>query len=596
MGILSDLEPKSVFHFFEEITKIPHGSGNVGQISDYLVNFAKERNLFCIQDEWKNVIIVKEAAPGYEDEPAIILQGHMDMVAVKKPDCDIDMRTEGLRVAVDGDTVYAEGTSLGGDDGIAVAYSLALLDSHTIKHPRLEVILTVDEEVGMDGARVIDLSMLTGHRMINLDSEEEGIFLTSCAGGARVKCRLPLSVEEGEGILYRVTVGGLLGGHSGGEIHKERGNSNCLFGRMLKKVSDRIPARLCGVKGGLADNAIPRETTGLLLAEEKDCAAFMEILSGLEKEIRAELVAKDPGFYIKAEAVGEERCSLRDAAGTETCSEGGAAGTEECLERVAVVTEECVEGGAVGTETCSEGGAAGTEECLERVAAGTELRLDADVHARKKYRCVSAADTRKAADFLAAMPNGVQAMSADIPGLVETSLNLGILEFDAGKAQPPVSANGEPDAVSAAQLQAGGSAVTGEIEKKKDVLLAEFSVRSSLEGAKHALIDKLRAITNLAGGSNEVTGDYPGWAYRKDSPLRDKMVALYGKMYGQTPKVEAIHAGLECGILGSKIRDLDCVSIGPRMTAIHTTEETLSVASTRRVWEYLVTLLEEKDG
>ena len=188
MGVLSNLEPKSVFHYFEEITKIPHGSGNVEQISNYLVNFAKERGLFCIQDALKNVIIVKEATSGYEKEPAVILQGHMDMVAVKEPGCPLDMKTEGLKAAIDGEEIYAEGTSLGGDDGIAVAYSLALLDSDTIKHPKLEVIITVDEEVGMDGARAIDLSMLTGNRMINLDSEEEGIFLTSCAGGARVEC------------------------------------------------------------------------------------------------------------------------------------------------------------------------------------------------------------------------------------------------------------------------------------------------------------------------------------------------------------------------------------------------------------------------
>ena len=366
----------------------------------------------------------------------------------------------------------------------------------------------MDEEVGMDGARAIDLSMLTGNRMINLDSEEEGIFLTSCAGGARVKCRLPLSLQESEGTTYKVTVGGLMGGHSGGEIHKERGNSNCLFGRLLKTVSDRIPIRLCEVKGGLADNASPRETTALLVVEEKDCTAFAEILSKVEKDIKGELVTKDPDFYIKAEVI------------------------------------------------CSD----------EKADSG------------KKHCCVSVADTKKAADFLAAMPVGVQAMSADMPGLVETSLNMGILEFD-----------GEEE-----------GALTGcpapENGDKKAVLLAEFSVRSSVESAKYALIDKLHAITELAGGSNEVTGDYPGWAYRKDSPLRDKMVALYKKMYGAEPKVEAIHAGLECGILGSKIRDLDCVSIGPRMTAIHTTEETLSISSTRRVWEYLVALLEEKDA
>lgn len=483
MGVLSNLEPKSVFQFFEDITRIPHGSGNVEQISDFLVSFAKERGLFCIQDELKNVIIVKEATPGYEKEPPVILQGHMDMVAVKKPDCDIDMKTEGLRVAVDGDKIYAEGTSLGGDDGIAVAYSLALLDSETIRHPRLEVIITVDEEVGMDGARGIDLSMLTGNRMVNLDSEEEGIFLTSCAGGARVKCHVPVSAGERDGLAYEVTVGGLLGGHSGGEIHKERGNSNCLFGRLLGRLCEKLPVGLAGIKGGLADNAIPRETVGTLIIDEKDSEKFASLLDTVEKEIQAELSTKDPGFNIKAVQKGQG-----------------------------------------------------------------------------SFVCATAADTKKAADFLCAVPNGVQAMSADMPGLVETSLNLGILEY-----------------------------IDGEI-------MAEFSVRSSVESAKNALIGKLQAVTALAGGSNAVTGDYPGWKFRKDSPLREKMVALYEKMYGTAPKVEAIHAGLECGILGSKIADLDCVSMGPDMKDIHTTEETLSISSTKRVWEYLVKLLETREN
>ncbi len=278
MGVLANLEPKSVFYFFEEITKIPHGSGNVGQISDYLAKFAEERGLFCIQDEWKNIIMVKEAAPGYEEEPTVILQGHMDMVAVKKPDCDIDMRTEGLKVLVQGDEISAEGTSLGGDDGIAVAYALALLDAETIKHPRLEVIITVDEEVGMDGARGIDLSMLKGSRMINLDSEEEGIFLTSCAGGARVKCLLPVKAGERKGCAAEILVGGLRGGHSGGEIQKEGGNSNCLFGRLLYRLSREMPVGICEISGGLADNAIPRETKGVLLTEEKDRERFQEIV------------------------------------------------------------------------------------------------------------------------------------------------------------------------------------------------------------------------------------------------------------------------------------------------------------------------------
>ena len=482
MGVLSNLEPQNVFHFFEEITKIPHGSGNVGQISDYLVKFARDRGLFCIQDELKNIIIIKEAVPGYEDEPTVILQGHMDMVAVKKPDCDIDMAKEGLRIAVRGDEIYAEGTSLGGDDGIAVAYALALLDSDTIKHPRLEVIVTVDEEVGMDGARGIDLSMLTGNRMVNLDSEDEGIFLTSCAGGARVKGKLPLSEAQRQGVAVEVTVGGLLGGHSGGEIHKERGNSNCLMGRLLYRLAETFDIGISRLQGGLADNAIPRETKAVLVVEERDKEAILDVVKTVEGEIRAELSSKDPGAFL---AAGEGRPG--------------------------------------------------------------------------SWLCTTAEDTAKAAAWLIALPNGVQAMSADMHGLVETSLNLGILSYEDGS------------------------------------LLADFSVRSSVESAKQALIDRLCAVIGLAGGSFSVSGDYPGWKYRKDSPLREKMTALYEKMYGKAPKVEAIHAGLECGILGSKIADLDCVSMGPDMKDIHTTEETLSISSTGRVWEFLVRLLEEKD-
>lgn len=484
MGVLSELEPKNVFHYFEEITKIPHGSGNVERISDYLVEFAKDRNLEYIQDKLKNVIIIKEAAEGYENEPAIILQGHMDMVAVKKPDSPIDMKKDGLKVGIDGDNLYAEGTSLGGDDGIAVAYALAILDSDTIRHPRIEVVITVDEETGMDGARKIDLSMLKGSRMLNLDSEEEGIFLTSCAGGARVKCVLPVKKEKITGISYIVEIGGLKGGHSGEEIDKERGNSNCIFGRLLWKITGKMSAGLVSVRGGLADNAIPRETTAELIVNERDCSDFEETVKNIAAQISAELDTRDPEFYINVK-----------------------------------------KGEKVETE------------------------------------CISVPDTQNVAAFLFTVPNGIQAMSFDIKGLVETSLNLGILKYDL----------------------------------INDKITADFAVRSSVESAKYALIDKLKAVASMANGYSEVSGDYPGWKYRANSPLRDKMVGLYESMYGESPRVEAIHAGLECGILGNKIKDLDCVSIGPNMKDIHTTEETLSISSTRRVWEYVVKLLELKD-
>ncbi len=484
MGVLSALEPKKVFEYFEEICNIPHGSGNVDKISDYLVKFAKDRNLFCIQDELKNVIIIKEATKGYENEPAVILQGHMDMVAVKKPDLDMDMKTEGLRVAVDGDLVYAKGTSLGGDDGIAVAYALALLDSEEYAHPRLEVVITVDEEVGMDGARGIDLSMLEGNRLLNLDSEEEGIFLTSCAGGGRIHTYLPYGQTEKEGVLYRISVEGLLGGHSGAEIHKERGNANCLMGRLLYNLTKEISVCLESMQGGLADNAIPRQTVATVLVEEKDTGKFKEILLNTEKEVKAELATKDPDFGV-------------------TC----------------ILVEE------------------------------------------GKYMCADEESTAHMAAYLLALPNGVQAMSADMPGLVETSLNLGIME----------------------------------LKKEEQELLCEFSVRSCIESAKQNLIGKVCSVTELAGGSYSVSGDYPGWAYRVDSPLREKMIRVYEQMYGKKPEVQAIHAGLECGILASKIDDLDCISFGPDMRDIHTTEETLSISSTKRVWEYLITLLAEKE-
>ena len=482
MSILSHLEPKSVFRFFDEITQIPHGSGNIDRISDYLVDFAKDRNLFYIQDDVKNVIIVKEASKGYEEEPAVIIQGHMDMVAVKKPDCSIDMRSQGLQVAVDGDYIYAQGTSLGGDDGIAVAYALALLDADDIKHPRLEVVITVDEETGMDGARAIDLSMLQGKRLLNIDSEEEGILLTSCAGGARVKCELQTVVSKTEGTLLEIELGGLLGGHSGAEIHKERGNSNCLMGRVLYGLTQENAIGLVSLEGGLADNAIPRRTKAVVVTSNDTVDYVQTYIKNIEQDLKTELSGKDDDIYL----------------------------------------------------TC--------------------MRF-----AKQEVVCTTKEDTKRVAALLTAMPNGVQAMSTDMPGLVETSLNLGILEYEDGK------------------------------------LLAEFSVRSSVESAKHALIDKMRAITSLAGGKTEVSGDYPGWKYRKDSPLREKMIAVYEKMYGETPKIEAIHAGLECGILGSKIEDLDCISFGPDMKDIHTTEEVLSISSTQRVWQYLLQVLETKD-
>ena len=215
MGVLSSLEPNGVFKYFEELCQIPHGSGNCKQISDYLVQFAKNHNLEWQQDEMFNVIMIKEASVGYEDVEPVILQGHMDMVAVKEPGCDIDLEKDPLRLRVEGDYISADGTTLGGDDGIAVAYALAILADDSMKHPRLEVIITTEEEVGMEGATALNPSICKGRKLLNIDSEEEGILLTSCAGGCRAHTEVPVEREDASGVLYEIRFAGMLGGHSG---------------------------------------------------------------------------------------------------------------------------------------------------------------------------------------------------------------------------------------------------------------------------------------------------------------------------------------------------------------------------------------------
>lgn len=481
MERLNQSDAKEVFRFFGEICRIPHGSGNVEAISDYLAAFARERKLEYVQDDVKNVIIVREATPGYEAEEPLILQGHMDMVAVKKPDCPKDMRTEGLDVAIDGDWLYAEGTSLGGDDGIAVAYMLAILDSDSIAHPRIEAIFTVDEETGMDGARAIDPGICRGKRMLNLDSDEEGIFLTGCAGGARLYGQLPAEYEKLDGCLYHVSLEGLLGGHSGGEIHKERGNSNCLAGRLLYACRKTADVRVASMEGGLADNAIPRCTRMSLVVRKEEAERLEQAVHVFTAQVKRELAVKDPGFSV----------------------------------------------------------------VISRQEEGS-------------FEVLTGESSQRAAELLCALPNGVQAMSGDIPGLVQTSLNLGIMKLSA------------------------------------ECLQLDFSVRSSVGSEKEMLLDKLAALFALAGGSYEISGDYPAWEYKADSLLREKMVAVYQEMYQKMPRVEAIHAGLECGILSGKIPELDCVSIGPDMKDIHTTEEKLSISSVERVWKYVCAVLARK--
>ena len=475
MSILEHLEPRGVFRFFEELCAIPHGSGNTKGVSDWLMAFARERELESYQDRLNNVIIIKEATPGYESAEPVILQGHMDMVCEKAPDCAKDMDREGLDLAVEGDTVYAKGTTLGGDDGIAVAMALALLDADDIPHPRLEAVFTVDEEIGMLGAvGMEDVSMLRGRRMLNLDSEVEGVFTVSCAGGNLTKCTLPVHREAFDGTVLTVTVGGLRGGHSGVEIDKGLGNACMLLGRVLNACGRETELRLVSADGGLKDNAIPREASAVVSAA--DARAVKAVCARLDAELKNEYRTTDPAVFVSV-------------------CDGGA-------------------------------GAPMDEETSRRILT-----------------------------FLTCAPNGIQAMSADIPGLVQTSLNLGILTTEEGEVN------------------------------------ASFCVRSSVDSQKQMLVERLTCLTETLGGSTAVFGDYSGWEYRPDSPLRELLVEVFTEQYGHEPKIEAIHAGVECGIFAGKLPGLDCVSLGPDLTEIHTCRERLHVASVQRLWAMVLETL-----
>ena len=474
MPILEKLQPQAVFAHFEQLCAIPHGSGNTKAISDYLVRFAAARGLRHIQDAHNNVIIFCPGTPGYETAAPVILQGHMDMVCETAPDCTKDMTREGLDLFVDGDTIGARGTTLGGDDGIAVAMALAILDADDIPHPPLEVVLTVDEETGMLGADVLDASVLQGRTMLNIDSEDEGILTVSCAGGNVSVCTLPVTRAPFSGTALTVTVGGLLGGHSGAEIDKGRANSSMLLGRVLCALEQKTPLRVISVSGGLKDNAIPTASVALVAA---DAGAVQAVCAEMDAAFKKEYRVNDPAITVSA-----------------------------------------------------------------RPAESSLLPMDE-------------ASSRSAVCLLACLPNGIQAMSADMPGLVQTSLNLGIL-------------------------------TTGD-----DAVHASFSVRSSVATQKQMLIDRLRCLTESLGGSVSTHGEYPGWEFMPQSPLRDLMVQVFTDQYGYAPKVEAIHAGLECGLFSAKLPGLDCVSFGPDLKEIHTFRESLSVSSVQRVYAMVVETL-----
>lgn len=472
---LAGLEPKSALGYFEKFCSIPHGSGNTKQLSDYLVSFAQEHNLRYIQDECNNVIIFDEGTCGYEDHDPVILQGHIDMVCEKDADCPINMETDPLDITHDDKYIFARGTTLGADDGVAAAYGLAILADKTIPHPPIELICTVDEETTMLGAESIDLSSLMGRRLINIDSGAEGYINVSCAGGASASVTLPVTRRAVYGPCVKLTVEGLQGGHSGSAIGKKRANANKVMGEFLRRVQELMPICITKFKGGNKSNAIPRACEVTLVALGMHIERINDIAKKLQDEIQTQY--DEPYAVIK------------------------------------------------GDDVDALGGNALTTECTANVIS-----------------------------FLCAAPYGVQQWDENIPGQVQTSINIGIAN----------------------------------LEEEFNFVL---SARSSVNQEKADLMNKLKGIAEEHGGTYKLTWQCPAWEFKKDSPLQVALISVYNDMYGEKPKMKKTHGILECGTLCAKLPGVDCVSIGPNMVDIHTSRERLDIASFKRTWDYILEVL-----
>lgn len=478
MAKLSGLKPESVFFYFEKLCSVPHGSGNTRIISDLCVSFARELGLKYRQEPCNNVIIWKDGSAGYENAAPVILQGHIDMVCVKTDSCTKDMAAEGLDVETDGEWVWAKDTSLGGDDCIAVAMILAILADDSLPHPPIEAVFTVDEETGMDGAFALDCSDLKGRMLLNLDSEEEGVFTVSCAGGLHSDCFLPGHAEPlcGEA-CYALTIDGLLGGHSGAEIDKGRASANTQMVRALYSAMELIPGlRLSDIRGGRFHNVICPKNDALVAVPAQSAAAFEAFIASFDAIVKSEYAGCDDGIRLKCEKASFDKA-------------------------------------------------------------------------------MDAATTSRMLHTLLALPQGVQAMNADFPGLVQTSLNLGVMSM------------------------------------KEDGVHFTLSIRSCIASQKHMVAQRIRAIVELAGGVAVESAAYPGWQYKRDSVLRDRVMESYRAVSGRDGVISATHGGLECGLFIEKMPDLDAVSIGPELHDIHSVKERLHVGSTERLYTLVCEVL-----
>ena len=469
------LSSEQVLHFFKEINMIPRGSGNEEAESRYLYDFAVKRGLFAHRDSANNVIIKKAGTKGKENLAPVALQGHMDMVCEKREDVIHDFEKDPIKYCVENGYIHADGTTLGADDGIAVAMALALLDSDTIPHPPLEVLVTTDEEVGMLGAAAFDPSYISARRMINIDSEIEGVFTVGCAGGVKTHSHIPVTKVKTTAPAYVFTLGGLQGGHSGIEIHKERGNANKLIFRLFAMLKEQLPdLALAEVSGGAKDNAIPRNAK-MTVSTSASTDKIKAVSKTIENIFNTELTGKD--------------------------------------------------------------------------------KLEITLEKTKSEFVFDEKSTAALLAFAAFVPNGVQTNNL-ILNMPESSNNLGVVKTH---------------------------------ENEVEFICA---LRSGTASLKEMMRTKVEMLTKLCGGTLDCVGDYPGWEFNKSSKLLDLFVKEYTDVYGSAPVVETVHAGLECGLIGKKIPDMDMISIGPNLLDIHTPQERAEIASIERVWKFLLHILD----
>lgn len=456
---------------------MPRGSGNMNGIADFCVDFAKKHGLKFIRDNANNVVIYKDAAKGYESAEPIILQGHLDMVCQKTNESSFDFEKDGIELLIDGEFIKANGTTLGADNGIAVAIILSILESDSIPHPAIEAVFTTDEEIGMIGAAALDGSVLSAKKMINLDSEEIDCVTVSCAGGSDFTAKLPTERIKASGNEITITLKGLKGGHSGICINEGRVNANILAGRILNYLNNNTKFSLVSVNGGDKINAITPICEIKVITTDDN---FKAVSEKYIDEIKTEIAHREPEFYAEIDV-------------------------------------------------------------CENKTADSMVKASQD----------------KAIYALLLAPNGVTEMSAEINGLVETSLNLGILKTE------------------------------------KNYVSYSFALRSNKKTAMKFLEDKLTAFFSPLSAEISTGGHYPPWEFNDRSELQKLYIDSYVAQFGEMPRVEAIHAGLECGVFADKIDGFDAIAIGPQMFDVHTVNERLEIKSVGEIYKLLLKILEK---